>query len=128
MLNIEKYKDDILNTEQADITCCVTELLCIGECFEDCKECKKNAMKWLLEEYKGPVLEDAEKEYLSAVIEPFREKVKYIEKCGYVYTDKQFIRIKICDDDYMNFPNFKTNAMYEGMELRKEYTLEELDL
>nr|DAE64108.1 MAG TPA: hypothetical protein [Caudoviricetes sp.] len=128
MLNIEKYKDDILNTEQADITCCVNELS-NRDCNKiECEVCKQHAMEWLLEEYKGPVLEDAEKEYLSAVIKPFREKVKYIEKCGYVYTDKQFIRIKICGDDYMNFPNFKTNAMYKGMELRREYTLEELGL
>lgn len=49
MLNIEKYKDDILNTEQADIICCVTELLCIGECFEDCKECKKECYEKTLE-------------------------------------------------------------------------------
>lgn len=58
MLNIEKYKDIILNAPQTDITCCVIDLFHNGVCPHDCKDCKKAAMKWLLSEYKEPVLDE----------------------------------------------------------------------
>ena len=32
MLNIEKYKDNILNAAQSDITCCVIDLFHNGVC------------------------------------------------------------------------------------------------
>lgn len=41
MKNIEKYKDDILNTELTHINCCVNHLSNKGICFKNCKECKK---------------------------------------------------------------------------------------
>lgn len=128
MLNIEKYKDNILNAAQSDITCCVIDLFHNGVCPDNCKDCKKAAMKWLLEEYKEPVLDDVEREYLSAVIKPFRENIEYIRKNKSAYKDKQFISIGFYDDDYMYFPFFENDAMYKGMELDKKYSLEELDL
>ena len=69
MLNIEKYKDNILNADQSDITCCVIDLFHNGVCPHDCKDCKKAAMKWLLEEYKEPVLDDVEKKSNEADID-----------------------------------------------------------
>ena len=130
MLNIEKYKDDILNTELTHINCCVNHLSNKGICFKNCKECKKNAMKWLLEEYKEPVLDDVEKEYLSAVIKPFRNKVKNIVKISGIGKSKeQYIRIVLGELDFMNFPNFNKNTgMYKGMEADRLYSLEELGL
>lgn len=85
-------------------------------------------LDWMAQPYKEPILDDAEKEYLSAVIKPFRNKVKHIaiwDTCG---GSKHFVHIKLYDEDCINFPNFKPNAMYKGMELRKEYTLKELGL
>lgn len=128
MLNIEKYKDDILNAAQADITCCVIDLFHNGVCPDNCKDCKKEAMKWLLSEYKEPILDDVEKEYLSAVIKPFRKKVVYIKKNKNSSNGMQYITIVICNDDYMYFPYFDDDTMYKGMEVNKEYSLEELDL
>lgn len=128
MKNIEKYKDDILDGETGNITCCVNVDILHLPCGSNCIECKKSVIKWLLEEYSEPILDDAEKEYLSAVIKPFRNKVKHIaiwDTCG---GSKHFVHIKLYDEDCINFPNFKPNAMYKGMELRKEYTLEELGL
>lgn len=130
MLNIEKYKDDILNAEQADVTCSVHNRflqLSHKSCTGNCRECKKNVMKWLLEEHKEPILDDVEKEYLSAVIKPFRSRVKYIEKVVSLSGSAQFIRIELCGD-YMIFPNFKKNTMYRGMETGEHYSLEELGL
>lgn len=128
MLNIEKYKDNILNADQSDITCCVIDLFHNGVCPDNCKDCKKAAMKWLLEEYKEPVLDDVEKEYLSAVIKPFRKKVVYIKKNKNSSNGMQYLTIVICDDDYMYFPYLDDDTMYKGMEVNKEYSLEELDL
>ena len=131
MLNIEKYKDDIINAEIGNITCCVHDDILHLDCIENCGECKKNVMKWLLEECKEPaVLDDVERKYLSAVIKPFRKKVKYIVKINlFCSPEEQFIRIVIGDLDFINLPNFNKNTgMYKGMEGDKLYTLEELGL
>ena len=128
MLNIEKYKDDILNKEQSNINCCVIDLLHNGVCEYNCKDCKKNIMNWLLEEYKEPILDDVEKEYLSAVIKPFRNRVKYIVKTYGVSEARQFIRIIMHDGEYSNLPFFKGGTMYNGMKVDKQYTLQELGL
>ena len=130
MLNIEKYKDNILNANRSDITCCVIDLFHNGVCQDNCKDCKKAAMKWLLEEYKEPILDDVEREYLSAVIKPFRNKVKNIVKISGIGKSKeQYIRIVLGELDFMNFPNFNKNTgMYKGMEADRLYNLEELGL
>lgn len=131
MLNIEKYKDNILNAAQSDITCCVIDLFHNGVCPDNCKDCKKAAMKWLLEEYKEPVLDDAERKYLSEVIRPFKNYVTGITKVkNECETDKQFIRIMVNKYriEYIILPYFEENTMYKGMEVNKEYSLEELGL
>ncbi len=127
MKNIEKYKYDIIISEHSDITCCVNELLHI-KCSGDCQECKKSVVKWLLEEAKEPVLDDVEREYLSAVIKPFRGKVSYISKQKYYDSTMEFIHIDLSDGDVTDFPNFKADTMYKGMEVNKYYTLQELGL
>ena len=128
MLNIEKYKDNILNAAQSDITCCVIDLFHNGVCPDNCKDCKKAAMKWLLEEYKEPVLDDLEREYLSATIKPFRKMIAYSVKAHDFDDGKQCIRIILQNGDGMHFPYLDDDAMYKGMEVNKEYSLEELDL
>ena len=127
MLNIEKYKDEILNAAQSDITCCVIDLFHNGVCPDNCKDCKKAAMEWLLEECKEPILTDSEREYLSAVIKPFRKNVMDVIKlqCS---DERQCIRIRICVGDYAELPLFNNNTMYKGMEVDKYYTPEELGL
>ena len=72
------------------------------------------------------ILEEEEKEYLSNVIKPFRDKVEYIVKETSSYNE--YIKITIKKDDCLSFPYFKRGTMYKGMEEEKEYTLEELGL
>ena len=72
------------------------------------------------------ILDDVEKEYLSAVIKPFKDKVEYIRKSDNWIGE--YINIKIAKDSTIVLPYFDKNTMYEGMEVRKEYTLEELGL
>ena len=126
MLNIEKYKDNILNSAQFDIACCVNDLSHNGVCPHNCKDCKKAAMKWLLEEYKEPVLDEVERKYLSDVIKPFGHRVSHIVKrlngSGY------YIAIILNNSDVMNLPYFTRNTMYKGMTVGREYKLKELGL
>lgn len=85
-------------------------------------------MEWLTEEYKGPVLDDVEREYLSAAIRPFRKMIAYIVKAQDFDDGKQCIRIILQNGDGMHFPYLDDDAMYKGMEVNKEYSLEELGL
>ena len=75
------------------------------------------------------ILDEKEKEYLSAVIKPFRDRVEYIKKVGGSW---EFIEITINDKyfyfDCISLPYFKKGTMYKGMELNKKYTLKELYL
>ena len=90
----------------------------------------KKQLKQLKEENKKeknkPILDDVEKEYLSAVIRPFKDKVEYI--CKTADYDGEYITIGMVKDSTMLFPYFKKNTMYKGMEANKEYTLKELGL
>ena len=84
------------------------------------------------EEYEEPVLDEKEKEYLSAVIKPFRDRVVYIRKVK-ICECNQFISMKVkrYDEDsneYIDLPYFRENTMYVNMEVGKEYNLEDLGL
>ena len=131
MLNIEKYKEDILNMRRANITCCASDLSHVEGCAnKSCIECKKEALEWLLEEYTEPILDDKEREYLSSAIEPFRKSIISIKKLestddwaiiSFYYTFQSYECITI-------LPPFESGTRFKGMELRKEYTCKELGL
>lgn len=76
-------------------------------------------------EEKKEILDEVEKEYLRAVIKPFRKRINYIKKCTYFGTE--YINLDL-DDDATFLPNFKEGKMYKGMIANKKYTLEELGL
>lgn len=93
---------------------------------------KENDWNWFtvhdLEEAKE-ILDAEEKEYLSNIIKPFRDRVTKIEK----FEDnrdrqKEYITIYIKNDYAIILPNFKKNTMYQNIEFDKTYTLEELGL
>ena len=78
-----------------------------------------------------PKLTDKEKFYLSNIIRPFRNNIVYISK--QIHTPGiEFIRIDIKnnfdDIETINFPDFKANELYKGLELDVNYTLEELGI
>ena len=71
---------------------------------------------------------EGENNPLSAVIKPWKNKIKFIEKFEDTY-DKERILIWIigdCRNIYL--PQFEKGKMYKGMELDKNYTLEDLGL
>ena len=82
---------------------------------------------WLEQEYEPKILDEKEKEYLSAVIKPFRKKVKYIEKRFWT-PNLEYLGIRLKNNEFFAFPNFKKGKMYKGMEHDKYYTLEDLGL
>ena len=83
-----------------------------------------------------PSLDDGEREYLSAVIKPFRNRVNYIGKYNHINLDGEtfeYIKINLKNCEGMrkidiDLPYFKKNIMYRGMEHGKKYSLEELGL
>lgn len=87
------------------------------------------------------ILDKQEKEYLRAVIKPFRNRILNIRKCSinfwncgtpetkiYYYIEIEIkSRANILHYEYIKLPYFR-NEMYEGMVKNKSYTLEDLDL
>ena len=72
------------------------------------------------------ILDDKEREYLSNVIKPFWDKVKYIIKFDCL--QEEYISIVLLNDKRIDLPCFKKGTMYKGMEIEEDYTLEELGL
>ena len=80
------------------------------------------------EEEKKEILDETEREYLKAVIKPFKKRVKYIVKAESLMRDKkELLKIQLDNDD-MLLPYFKAGTMYKGMEIDKKYTLEDLGI
>ena len=75
-----------------------------------------------------PVLTDEEKEYLSYVIKPFRNRIEYFYKWTCPNDDYEAITIMMKDCNHFNFPPFKKGTMYKRMLLHEEYTLDDLGL
>ena len=89
------------------------------------------------EEVKEDILDKEEKEYLSAVIKPFRNRVTDITKVEdnvasfySLYSLRICVHLGFIDKYYeIYLPPFeKKSSMYKKMEVGKEYTLEELGL
>lgn len=88
-------------------------------------------LEWMLQPYKEQILGEAEREYLSSVIKPYKNKVTGITKVKDEYKENmRYIRITVrsVGTEYINLPWFKENTMYKGMKDLKDYTLEELGL
>ena len=77
------------------------------------------------------ILTEKEKEYLSAVIKPFKDKVSYIVKRQGFKEDKklsvEFIIIYV-DDEKIILPSYGKGALYKDMKLMEKYTVEDLGL
>lgn len=78
-------------------------------------------------ERKQEILNKAEKEYLSGVIRPWRDKVRGIVK-EKTSEGEYYIAILMKNDADMNFPKLDDKDDYKGMEAGKIYSLEELEL
>lgn len=79
-----------------------------------------------------PILTEKEKDYLSSVIKPFRDRIISIRK--YRFNQDEYIGMYVKyyaetdESEMITLPVFKEGTKYKCMELRKDYTLEELGL
>ena len=82
-------------------------------------------------EIEQPILDDIEKRYLENVFRPFKDKIIYIEKRKLANDNYEYILFDVSVGhkiDTCFLPYFNRGTMYKGMELRKQYSLEELGL
>ena len=79
------------------------------------------------------ILDDAERRYLKGVIKPFRNDVLSIQKSSGLYASHYYDEISVYYESFghdlcFDLPPFEKGTMYKGMELDREYKLEELGL
>ena len=75
------------------------------------------------------ILTKQERNYLSSVVKPFREKILHISKL--TGKNGEYICIDIrydWEEDSILLPKFATGTLYKGMEIGKEYSIKELNL
>lgn len=132
--NLEHYQKElekILNEEFANTSVVFDKVK--KNCDSNIHSCcwttyTRDILEWMSQPYKEPILNDTEREYLAATIKPFRKMIAYIVKAQDFDDGKQCIRIILQNGDGMHFPYLDDDAMYKGMEVNKEYSLEELGL
>ena len=141
MLNIEKYKDEILKYAgyQHSLMCLIYEnIMKKNDCTGCCSKCKRETIKWLTSECEEPILTDKEKGYLKNVIEPLGVEVRYIKKWEFLSLEKNKCCYNIAiavkhpivetwERDLMNFAVTK-EMPFNRLELDKRYSLKDLGL
>ena len=130
MLNAEKFRDEIFDNDN-NLICDKLRDVFFRETKENQFKSFGKVVRWLLSEYKEPILDEVEREYLSAVCRPY--KVVTISKRTSFSNKNQWI--EICADNihsngyvFINLPHFNANTMYKGMELGKQYKPQELGI
>lgn len=82
--------------------------------------------------FRGPILNDTEREYLKAVFKPFASRIELVKKqrCNEMWEGMEYIKVIMTDPagDSTSLPVFKVGTMYKGMDPNKAYTLEELGI
>ena len=138
MLNIEKYKDEILKEykDNLDIIDAISDSTSLGNALFSIYDRRNNGkeldiIEWLTSEYKEPILTDEEKIIIKDIIkvfEPFGKELSYISKTSWCRdSGKCYLYFKY-EDDSSGIPSINSNELFVGMELDKSYTLEELGL
>lgn len=104
--SLDNYEDDLRNTygyEDLDI---------VAVSLADTFSSADKHIIWSGEDY----LDKVEKEYLKAVVKPFRESVKSIEKCHNFKDTKEFICINLKGDEQpIYLPYFSKGTMYKNL-------------
>ena len=75
------------------------------------------------------ILTKQERNYLSQVIKPFREKIQHISKLSSIDGESICIDIRYdWEEDSIMLPKFAAGTLYKGMEIGKEYSVKDLGL
>ena len=124
---------------------CCSEAVCYKCPFYNVSCCEDSVDSWVINkdmysdkfldqtiEVEVPdILTKEEKEYLSVVIKPFRDKIVSIKKLVFYEKKRKYIRIEYIDsiDKFsLCFPDLPNDEMYKGMEDNRPYKLKELGL
>ena len=137
MLNIEKFADEIkeqIANGVEGMACAVQNLKNNGSySCQMCTACELDAFNWLLQEYKELLLTQEDQKILHNIIttyKVFNKGIPSFTKCKAWGKEGEepeyFIEIHYPDNRVVT-PTFNIE-MFKGMELNKEYTLEELGL
>lgn len=135
------YKFKNIDIRQSQRDSCIYGVY-IGNALIDTYRCTNEItywdviMNWLDMEHKEPlILDESERQYLSAVIRPFRDVIQYVVKYdddGFGDFEEIIVNYKYNPRDgavaFFGFPPFKKGTMYKGMKADKQYTLKELGL
>lgn len=82
--------------------------------------------------FRGPILDDAEREYLKTVFKPFASRIESVKKqrCNEMWEGMEYIKVIMTDPagDSASLPVFKAGTMYKGMKPNVIYTLDELGI
>ena len=140
MKNIEKFSKEISNlvNKGDDIECAIATAAGIAEknscSTHDCKECQKKCLEWMYSEYNEPILSDEEKDIIRSMIYYLQKigctvnyVIKDVNKNGIAYFMIDYENHTVGYSEMMSSPYFK-NDKFNGMEIGKEYTLEELGI
>ena len=131
MLNIEKYKEEILKYagNKYSMMCLIYEdIMKKNDCTGYCSKCKRETIEWLTSEYKESILTDEEKACLKKIIKPKRDSVIFIRKTAFLKgTENEFTNIIIATKGTLEAVA-TPDMPFEGMKLEREYSLEELGL
>lgn len=133
MLNIEKYKDEILNNilDAQPIFCFIhTKLMKKTDC-NNCIACKKKSFEWLCKKYEEPILNDEGIEFLKEHIKQSGATVVYIKITKKVANYYEY-RLEIhLETGLISIPFVEKSNLYEmfkNVEIGQDYLPEELGL
>ena len=134
MTNLEFYKEEIISKMYGGNSAnkVVSDLFWEHHDSEKGETSLRCVLDWLCDEHQ--ILNEKEKEYLSAVIRPFKDKIFCIEKHNNKGFELEEILIFYTYDNsdsiagLIELPKFKENTMYKGMEVGRRYTAKELGL
>ena len=140
MKNFEKYEHKIskLVNEDNILPCAIATVAGIRKekpCYhQDCEVCHKKCLEWMYSEYKEEILSDDEKDIIKPMIDTilkFGCSIIYVSKEYYVdgsfYISISYKNDVIGHKDSIASPCFN-NDKFKGMEIEKEYKLEELGI
>ena len=119
MLNIEKYKDEIIDewreSEESDL---LEDISAVAIRHGKSLDSVEQVVDWLCEEYHESLLTDEDKEFLADLMKWYTFERIHINLCNEI----------VLVDDYKVFHVCKPKDIFEKLEKLKCYTLEELGL
>ena len=130
MLNAEKFRDEIFDNDN-NLICNNLRDVFFRETKENQFKSFGKVVRWLLSEYKEPILDEVEREYLSAFCRPYKvvsisKKISFDASIEWIAISVEFSSNNDIETTYL--PCFKSGTMYEGMKVKKAYTPQELGI